>query len=561
MSVAVRWQRTLRRVPRGVSRSLYCGEDAAWRLQAGRGILAELEEVATGPAREHWAAELRGPYIDWLAELGVERDSFDWWSSPLAAKNVYAHLFSRIVSLAAALDLLEDGVLAVGSTPALAAELAEAARSRGFDVRGGPGRNLRRPAYMAAWRVGQAVLREGWPRDAPGSATTLLATWIDERSFGSDGAYRDPHFGPLPEMLRERGEEVAFLARPLPGTRGRGLAGRLAGSDATFLLPGAYLSAADRREARARAFSFDPQIAPDATVGPVPVARLARELVAQERINHAEALSYGALMRNIAAAGARFERVIVPWEGHAWETALIAAARDHLPGCRAIGYDNVNFSTLALSLYPGEAELAVRPLPDRVVTNGETFARVLREQGFPPERIQVGCALRHEYIHRVEARAGAQGFVLAAGSIDAAQTIELVDKAHAAFGDELVVKLHPAVDDAHVRQALPAEVNYADRPLDELLREARTMLYTYSVVAYEALAAGVPPIFVRSETLLDLDQLEPTPDLRLAARTVDELREADRAAGSFGPEWTAHASKAVRDALGPVSAGCVDAFL
>lgn len=87
------------------------------------------------------------------------------------------------------------------------------------------------------------------------------------------------------------------------------------------------------------------------------------------------------------------------------------------------------------------------------------------------------------------------------------------------------------------------------------------MLYTYSVVPYEALAAGVPPIFVRSETFLDLDQLEPTPEVRLIGRTPDELRDADREARVLGADWRARAREVVRDALAPAEPGCVEAFL
>jgi hypothetical protein len=123
------------------------------------------------------------------------------------------------------------------------------------------------------------------------------------------------------------------------------------------------------------------------------------------------------------------------------------------------------------------------------------------------------------------------------------------------------VKLHPAVDAARVRAAVQAPVSFAERPIGELLREARAMLYTYSVVAYEALAAGVPPIFVQSETFLDLDQLEPSPEVRLVARTPEELREADRRAAQLGPEWRARAREVVKEALAPRDAACVEAFL
>jgi hypothetical protein len=204
-------------------------------------------------------------------------------------------------------------------------------------------------------------------------------------------------------------------------------------------------------------------------------------------------------------------------------------------------------------------------LPDRVVTNGPTFAGVLEREGFPRERIRVGCALRH-----ATSAAGAPGLepeerscVLVAGSIDAAQTIELVTAAREAFGDDIVVKLHPLVDAARVRKSVRVRVRYEDRPIAELLRHARAMLYTYSVVPYEALMAGVPPIFFQSEVLLDLDQLDPTPDVRWTGRTPDELRAAlaaaEAAAGSA--EWQERARVVVREALTPITPGCLEAFL
>ena len=35
-----------------------------------------------------------------------------------------------------------------------------------------------------------------------------------------------------------------------------------------------------------------------------------------------------------------------------------------MPETQVIGYDNVNFSRLALSLYPARSEIGLRPLPD-----------------------------------------------------------------------------------------------------------------------------------------------------------------------------------------------------
>jgi len=570
VSVHVAHERTVREAPTGVTHWVYLGEDAAWPLQAQRGALAGLERMLPGPALAETAERLRTPYLDWIAELGVANDSFAWWSSQLAAKNVYTFLFQRLCALGVAMELLRDDLLVVCSSAALVEAVADATRAAGLDAtvrRGGADRDRR--VRDAGFGVLNALPRRraAQPHAASASPDTLLVTWVDGRSFDDAGTYVDPHLGPLGNLLRDRGHEVALLARILPSAPYEEIAGLLTTSAERVYLPEAFLTTADRRHCWREARAFNPVIPEDGHVGGVPAARLARELVAHHRISHAEAMSYDPLMAHLAESGLRPDRMVFPWEGHAWETATIAAVRRHLPETEVIAYDNLNFSRFALSLYPGSAELELRPLPDRVVTNGPTFARVLEAQGFPPQRIRVGCALRHAHLSAPDGgehgATGGERIVLAAGSIDAAQTIEMVEVAHEAFGDDLLVKLHPISDVDRIRAAVASPVTYADRPIDELLLRSRAMIYTYSVVPYEALAAGVPPIHFVSQTLLDLDQLDPTPDVRWVGATPQELRQALQEAEEAvaDPGWPARSAAVVRDALAPQLAACTAAFL
>lgn len=557
----------MRDVPEGARSWVYAGESPLWAIEAERSALAGLPRVPMEEALHQRAAELREPYLDWIAELGVRNDSLDWWASELAAKNVYTFLFQRLCAAGAVADLLEDGLLVVCATPAMAATIARLARARGLDARVRTARDRRSGAEEIAHRVLHGVPRRRAPMSGIAAGATLLATWVDDRSFDERGRYRDPHFGALPGMLRDSGECVGLLARLLPAAGRRETVRRLVDSGEPFCMPDSFLTAADWRECARRARRFDPAIEDDAQVGGVPSASLARELVRSQRISHTGALTYERLLARMAAAGLAPGRIVIAWEGHAWETALIWAAARHLPDTPVVGYDNVNFSTFALSLYPGAAEVGVRPLPDRVVTNGPAFAGVLARSAFPEERIRVGCALRHGYLYEAgELRAPAPrepAFVLGAGSIDAGQTAEMVSVAHEAFGEDLLVKLHPSCDAAAVRRALAADVRFSEQPIGELLPRARAMIYTYSIVPYEALAAGVPPIFFRSQSLLDLDQLEPAPDVRWTAATAEELRavlgEADAASGTAA--WRERARAVVIEALAPASAACVDAFL
>ena len=62
--------------------------------------------------------------------------------------------------------------------------------------------------------------------------------------------------------------------------------------------------------------------------------------------------------------------------------------------------------------------------------------------------------------------------------------------------------------------------------------------------------------------MLDLDQLEPTPDVRWTAAGPDELRAAlvEAEAAAQTPAWGDDAAAAVAEAFSPVKQGCVAAF-
>jgi hypothetical protein len=602
----------------GIGKWLYVGEDGGWRVRAQRGELAGLELAPLGERVERFAWELRRPYIDWIGELSAANESLEWWASELAAKNPFMLLYSRICALAAVRSLVADGLssaLVVCSSPALAAGVLEYARESGVEGRliGESGDSAPKRGEGAAARAVDLLARHaplgalerlpeqarrgldaspayrrrvlerlGAPANVPfgGDGSALLFTWVDGRSLAPDGSYRDPHFGSLPRLLRGAGQRVAYVPHFLPGTPVEPVARGLLATGETLIFPELFLDHAELASCRASAERFAPAIPGDAELGGVPVAALAREQVDSLRWMHAIVLSYESVVRGLVASGVSPERVFFPYEGHSWEQVVCWAFRRQAPGTKLIGYDNVNFSRLALSMYPAASEYGRRPLPDRVVTNGETFRRVLEDEGFPSESIRVGCALRHDYLWAEERTAPRERSgdgptrVLVAASIDSGQTVELVEAALAAFGGDeryrVIVKLHPAVDRPTVLGLLgPAarahNVEFDDAPMPELLERADVLLYKYTVVCYEALAHGVPCVFVKSETGLDLDQLEPFPELRRAARTAEELRaamsELTAMAGDERAGWERRALEAVRESLAPVSAGCVQAFL
>jgi hypothetical protein len=597
---------------------LYLGEGAAARIELERSMAGWLERVSTADPLQQHAAALRRPYIDAIGGLSQLNDSPEWWASELAAKSPYTRLFERVCALAVAQDLLGsglDGSLVVCATPALLEEVEAAAAATGVQtlrleasqpvsaapVKAPTARRLvdrfgpRLPLPLANRVAGsrpwiQPVLEES-PRyrrsvlealgagsePLSGPATALLLTWLDARNVTPEGAYIDPHLGWLPGALRRCGYTLAFLPRVLRTAGFSDLAPRLIGTGERFLFPDLLVDESALRRCETVAREFSPIVPDETNVAGVPLARLAREHVEEFRTSHAGNLVYPLLVEELGRVGVEPELLVHTFEGHAWEQALAGAVRTHLPATRVVGFDNLNMTRFALSRFPAAAELGLRPLPHRIVTNSLLARKMLVAEGMPDGIVAAGCAIRYAHLFEVEGNPPGvkheRPTVLVATDASFDRTVELVTKAVEAFGSDdawkVEVKCHPLIVaesvEAFVREAIGVDGIYVDRPFRELLSSADLLLYTYSSVCYEAFAAGVPPVFVQAETDLDLDQLEPFADVRWSGRTAAELLGAARAIVALESDelaaWRAHAQEAVRAALTPVTDACVEAFL
>jgi hypothetical protein len=74
--------------------------------------------------------------------------------------------------------------------------------------------------------------------------------------------------------------------------------------------------------------------------------------------------------------------------------------------------------------------------------------------------------------------------------------------------------------------SLPANVSFVEGAAADALRGADVLLYNTTSVSYEALAAGVPIVFVASDYWFDVDPIPPASDVKNVARTPEEIRTA-----------------------------------
>ena len=604
-----------------IERWFYLGEDSAWRVGAERLIGPDVsrDSIAGLLGRKSW--ELRQPYIDWIGGLSRDNDSLEWWASGLADKNPFSRLFIRICLLASARQVISDGLdqptLMVCSSPAMidpllrmAADSDVPARSVEFskerrNIRHlaaagrrylrGPYRRIRSwtdrwngrvavdldsdPAYRRRVLARHGVETDG---DFSGDDTILAVTWVDGRSFDSSGSFQHPYLGILPRMLEETGYRVAYVPRVTPTVPFDEAVARLVKSGERIFFPDQFVSLDEYNACRDRAVGYLPAVPSDAELGDVPIFDLAMEQAAYDRKWLVDGLTIERMVANLSAQGVRPRQIIHPWEGHGWEQALAWSVRRHMKGTSVVGYDMGTFSPMVMSTYPSKYELDVRPLPDRVVTNGPLAQEALSTNGLPPDVVKSGCAMRfpelatqHEGPARLDRWADQDPVrMLVATSVVFGDSLDLVDKAAQAFGGhpdmDVVVKCHPMIDPVRIAHCLGRKsrfrnLSYSDRPLSSLLTSVQIVLYTYTTVCFDALRLGAAPVFVQAENRLNLDPLETAPEVRWVATSPEDLRRVVAEIVALSEEervaWQERANEVLRRAFAPVTPECVDAFV
>ena len=602
---------------------IYLGEDSTWRIRAEAALSPAIKRISIADLLDKQSQELRQPYINWIGELSRKNECLDWWASEIAAKNPYYHLFFRICLLAVAKQILhkdpKKNILVICSSKEIFYQVSTFAQETGIECR--PLSHsitadiktiIPRSALGAAKKVAgllpplESIARLSgsyqkyletdlryrkkilakYHLDSSerfsGKKTILFFTWVDRRSFAKDDTYVDPYFGPLPKILKNHGYNVAFVPQVLFTIPFEEAVQGLIRTGETVFFPEQFISITDSKNLKKRMNAFNPVIPESDTVNDISVWKLAKEHISQTRHLLTDTLRFEPLIKNMQIQGIVPGEIIHTCEGHSWEQSLSWCVHHYMPDTKVIGYDNVTFSRMVLSMYPARTECGIRPLPDRIVTNGPLFHRVLCEEGFPPERVMCGCAIRHTYLwdNKNEPRdfpireRNDTVRILVATAIGLGDSVELVEKAATAFGGdprfEVIVKCHPLVNPDEVKQYLGQKgqntnIKFENTPIGELLRSADILFYTYTSVCYEAMMYGVMPVCVRSENFLNLDKLDATQYIRWIATTPEDLRNVVNEILGISEEkrkdWNMEAQKIVRQALAPVTDRCIDSFL
>jgi len=220
----------------------------------------------------------------------------------------------------------------------------------------------------------------------------------------------------------------------------------------------------------------------------------------------------------------RIEKVVYPFENRSWEKMIIYAMRKtEQVKQKLIGYQHASITPKHVNYMLENHEFSFLPMPDMVVSMGSVTDKLLKEVfGFPAEHVRLGCAFRHDY--NIVERCGTQKtggrftllFTLGARVDEYVRTLKFLDKASAYLSGDCCIHIrpHPSYPPRVLKTALgiysPRNTDYqiqSDKGLVDALVSSDVIVYASSTVSIEALALGIPVIYIDFGNFINSDPL------------------------------------------------------
>lgn len=567
----------------------YFGEDVSRAISIEKMTGNKGQSLEISGMLQETAKLLRQPYIDYIGNLSLQKNSLEWWAGRLSEKNPYvSKTFLHACYIKVCIDILKE----YPDEPlVLFVEKEAVGRSviKNLPV-GKLVKSFRELAHGALKDFKEFVLYRGWfllnnlhriviskhvynmqKRIKSREPLTLIHTFVDRRSFDEKGAYHESYFGKLPYYQRKSGKNIAIIPYIWGTVPYRKTIDNMAKSEQVFLVPHAFISVLDIFRVFFSTLVSKPKKATFAKFENMDISEIIHEDLKDDWVGMrmASDLLFYCLIKRLSRRRLSIDTVIYTYENHTWEKVLRVALQEFYPSAYLIGYQHSTFSMMHLNSFFSKRESNITPLPDRIVTSGQHDWDVFIQSGYPEELIVRGGAIRYAHLFEskmnVKRSKGGRPVVLVTPSISRFEALELIWKVFRAFGHrsefKVVIKCHPMMPWEKISEDLkirfPENFIISNMPISELLKESDALLYTGSTTCIEAMAAGVPAVHVKSDFSIDLDPLDFDPEARLSASNPEEIVKCVEATASMSEEELSKKRKmwdsVVKDLFGNVN--------
>lgn len=503
-------------------------------------------------------------YLDFVAFLASSASSQFWWANSLSEKNeMLSPLYERLYTLTAIVRVVEREnrgcLVAVCRQHSIAASVAAHFRDAGWDVHDEVSgqrilsalRNAIRFVIKFFFITGQHVYRIWRTRiamDARMKAVCerkdlyVLKTWWDHRNAVGE-TYVDPYFGEVPSFLNQRVNLV--IAADVVRDFGRHL-NDIRRQTELCVIP---LEAFSRIPSLARAiwtvWTQRPAVATSTRFRGGNVASLLRAELAENYFSQkffANVLYYFKVKDFLSAMRSR--TFIYTFENYAWEKMCVLACRE--AKVKSVGFQHAFIAQNSFKYFLGRNEAQAVPHPDRIVTMGNATKEILEKKALWPAGLSVvGGAFRQKALSPSLTVDRRKHDILVALTMTEDDTVKMLNFIHASGirpeAGNVIFRFHPQTDVKRVFEqiafAWPAHFKRSEASsVYEDFRQVGIVLYTWTTVCLEAVAVGLPAVYINVHFPYSLNPLFDCPYLNTSVSRPEDLMPAIEALRSLKDE-------------------------
>lgn len=374
--------------------------------------------------------EIKGAVLDMIVRINKRNNALYWWGSQMASRNPASSQLTRnITYLLCVKRLLSDShhgqFIFIVDNRVLSVCMRTFAEELGYQAilyRRGMRKYVDtiklllfycvRILYFI-WQSFQsrsAALKLLTPMTAPkmGKAKRIvIRSWITKDTFDKLGRFKDRNFGLLPEWLRSKGYDVWILPMFFNLSMSlKEIYALMRKQEQCFLIPDHYLKIRDYLWVLYNGYRIVRTKIAKVVVEGIDMAPLFVDELKQEGFKPPLLifnLCYPMLKR-LRERGVEIDGFYYPFESNPPEKQFILGCRTFFPRATILGFQHTAFFTNQLAYQLDHSEIDYHPLPDKIISSGSIYVRLLKESGFPQEILVEGSNLRFEsvYVNNME---------------------------------------------------------------------------------------------------------------------------------------------------------------
>lgn len=507
-------------------------------------------------------------YVELVSKIGKQSNSRIWWATDIASKNRFtsklAQLCQQFLEITQAIEsedcqqllIINPSWVIVPSLERVLTSYKISFESKGVFAskwREVSLRYLRRTLgifyhiFRSYWRAAYArkVLGKKLRDINSDKPHYVIKSFIYNHSF-KEGLYHDSFFGRLPQFLKLRKNLLIYVC--ILGDYRKSISNIANCQQYTIVPLEFFLSLADILKT-VKSWIFDK----------VKVSRNIsffgyeiKDLVNNELLRTAKGVQFYQFLHYWATKKLlkqiKAEAFLLTHENNPWERMCTLAARNASPETKVFWYQNTVIPQAAASMFLGQEEAEVCPLPDLILTLGDTTKTIMQKYGsYQGVKLKPSCGLKFEYLNQLmPLERKRQGNILIAleGIFESYKVVNRVLAELSNNPDcKLKLRTHPILPLKDFQHKL--EFNLAKisnflvsngTSLKDDLDWADIVIYWGSAVALEALTMGKPIIHFDMGSILSFDPLAECNNLRWVVNKDNSFKQVIEQIGSLSDD-------------------------